>query len=90
MTRKGTIYLLLSEIRKLENASAESSVTLIEHSPYIIEKILDHLRLEGSFMKGLVATKHESPIVRNAEKGRYEKVLKDLFPGESSKIFERS
>ena len=88
VTRKGTIYLLLDEIKKLEKASSNSSATLIEHSPYIFGKILDHLRLEDSFMKGLVTNKHELPIVRDAEKERYEKVLKHLFPGESSKIFE--
>ncbi|KAL7546509.1 hypothetical protein ACHAWF_009842, partial [Thalassiosira exigua] len=57
VTRKGTIYLLLDRIKKLEKADKES-VALIEHSPYCFEKILDHLRLEGSFMKGLVKTKH--------------------------------
>lgn len=90
VTRKGPIYLPPDEINKLEKASAESSVTLIEHNPYIFQKILDHLRLVGSFMKGLVTTGHELPIVRDAEKGRYKKLLKHLFPGGSSKISENS
>mmetsp|Transcript_14090 Transcript_14090/g.25676 ORF Transcript_14090/g.25676 Transcript_14090/m.25676 type:complete len:619 (+) Transcript_14090:91-1947(+) len=87
VTRKGTIYLLLDEIKKLEKAGHDS-VILVEHSPYCFQKILDHLRLEGPFMKGLVKTKHGLPVIRDGEKGRYQKVLKHLFPGESSKIFQ--
>ena len=87
MTKKGTIYLILDEIKKLEKANNSGGETLIEHSPYCFEKVLDHLRLEASFMKGLVKTKHGLPVVRSGEKGRYEKVVNHLFPGESSKIF---
>ena len=76
----------MDEIKKLEKAGNET-VVLIEHSPYCFEKILDHLRLEGSFVKGLVKTKHGQPVVRDGEKGRYKKVLNHLFPGDSSKIF---
>ncbi|KAL9178310.1 hypothetical protein ACHAXT_001738 [Thalassiosira profunda] len=86
VSRKGTIYLLLDRIRRLELDSRETA-TLIEHSPYCFEKILDHLRLEGSFVKGLVKNKHCLPVVRSTEKGRYEKVLQHLFPGDSAKIF---
>mmetsp|Transcript_2677 Transcript_2677/g.4141 ORF Transcript_2677/g.4141 Transcript_2677/m.4141 type:complete len:596 (+) Transcript_2677:98-1885(+) len=89
VTRKGTIYLLLDEIKKLEKAGHDS-VILVEHSPYCFQKILDHLRLEGPFMKGLVKTKHGLPVIRDGEKGRYQKVLKHLFPGESSNIFENA
>eukprot|EP00579_Thalassiosira_antarctica_P009335 CAMPEP_0201910044 /NCGR_PEP_ID=MMETSP0903-20130614/1566_1 /ASSEMBLY_ACC=CAM_ASM_000552 /TAXON_ID=420261 /ORGANISM="Thalassiosira antarctica, Strain CCMP982" /LENGTH=597 /DNA_ID=CAMNT_0048444633 /DNA_START=61 /DNA_END=1854 /DNA_ORIENTATION=- len=87
ISRKGLIYLLLDEIKKLKKASNDS-VTLIEHSPYCFEKILDHLRLEGYFMQGLVETKPELPVVRDDEKRRYQKVVHHLFPGESSKIFQ--
>ena len=66
---------------------SRGSITLIEHSPYCFEKILDHLRMEGSFVKGLVKTKHSLPVVRSNEEGRYQKVLQHLFPGDSSKIF---
>jgi len=86
VARKGTIYLLLDKIKKLEKDGKDSAI-LIEHSPYCFQKILDHLRLEKSFMKGLVKTKHGMPVVRNNEQGRYQKVLNHLFPGESSKIF---
>jgi len=87
VTRKGTIYLLLDEIKKLEKAG-DDSVALIEHSPYCFEKIIDHLRMEGSYMKGLVKTKHGLPVVRDGEKGRFQKVVNHLFPGESSTIFQ--
>jgi hypothetical protein len=42
--RVGTLALLLKEIEKLNKAS-EDIVTLIEHSPYCFDKILNHLRL---------------------------------------------
>ncbi|KAL3770133.1 hypothetical protein ACHAW5_009674 [Stephanodiscus triporus] len=38
-------YLILVEIKMLKQASQEI-VTLIEHSPYCLGKILDHLRLK--------------------------------------------
>mmetsp|Transcript_2860 Transcript_2860/g.5250 ORF Transcript_2860/g.5250 Transcript_2860/m.5250 type:complete len:346 (-) Transcript_2860:331-1368(-) len=86
VARKGTIYLLLDEIKKLQMSDNDTE-TLIEHSPYCFEKILDHLRLETWFTMGLVKTKHGLPVVRASEKTRYDKVLRHLFPGESSKIF---
>jgi len=87
VAKKGTIYLLLDEIKKLEKASGDRA-TLIEHSPYCFGKILDHLRLEASFTKGLVKSKHGLPMIRDCEKGRYQTVLDHLFPGGSSKIFQ--
>ena len=86
VARKGTIYLLLNEIKKLETATNDSTI-LIEHSPYCFEKVLDHLRMEGSFIKGLVKTKHGLPVVKDSEKGRFQKVVNHLFPGEGSKMF---
>ena len=85
VTKIGTVYLLLDEIRKLETSSHDS-VTLIEHSPYCFGKILDYLRLEGSFVKNLVPTKPELPVVCESEKARFQKVVKHFFPGNSSKF----
>ena len=43
-TQTGTLCLFLKEIKMLGNASLDV-VTLIEHSPYCVDKILDYLRL---------------------------------------------
>jgi len=86
VTRKGTIFYLLSEIEKLKVPPGTASI-LIEHSPYCFEKIIDHLRLEDLFIKGLIENKPRSPVVRASEKGRFEKVVKHYFPGDTSKSF---
>eukprot|EP00970_Alexandrium_tamarense_P011712 scaffold2566_cov125-Alexandrium_tamarense.AAC.15 len=83
--KKGTIHLLLGEIRRLKRDRSNTTV-LIEHSPYCFEKMIDFLRVEGSYIKGLVELKPEKPIVRKAEKSRFEKVVKHYFPGESCKM----
>lgn len=83
--KKGTIHLLLGEIRRLKKDRSNTTV-LIEHSPYCFEKMIDFLRVEGSYIKGLVELKPEKPTVRKAEKSRFEKVVKHYFPGESCKM----
>lgn len=84
VTRKPTIYFLLNEIKKIESASSNPEI-LIEHSPYCFEKIIDHLRLENAYVKNLVKTEPEKPIVRASERARFEKVVKHYFPGDYSK-----
>jgi hypothetical protein len=84
ITKRGTIAYFLSEVKKLERAHGDAAV-LIEHSPYCFEKIIDHLRLESLFVKGLVKTKPGMPNVKGSEKSRFEKVVKHYFPGDSSK-----
>eukprot|EP00956_Cyclotella_meneghiniana_P010178 scaffold14046_cov76-Cyclotella_meneghiniana.AAC.7 len=86
VTRKGTIAYLLSEIEKLKAVPGTASI-LIEHSPYCFEKIIDHLRLENLFINCLIENKPCPPVVRASEKGRFEKVVKHYFPGDSSKSF---
>eukprot|EP00804_Cyclotella_cryptica_P008481 CCRYP_003982-RA/>CCRYP_003982-RA protein AED:0.17 eAED:0.20 QI:0/0/0/1/1/1/2/0/165 len=85
ITKKGTIAYLFAEIKRLARAQGQN-VVLIEHSPYCFGKIIDHLRLESMFVKGLVDHKPEVPTVRASEKSRFEKVVKHYFPGESSKF----
>jgi len=85
VTKKGTTAYILAEIKKLARAQGQN-VVLIEHSPYCFEKIIDHLRLESMFVKGLVDGKPEMPTLRASEKSRFEKVVKHYFPGDSSKF----
>ncbi|EJK72233.1 hypothetical protein THAOC_06252, partial [Thalassiosira oceanica] len=87
VVRKGTIYLLLKEIKTLEETGGGAEV-LIEQSPYCVNLIVDHLRLESAFMKDLVARKHPAPVVCESEKERFHKVVKHFFPGQGSEIFE--
>mmetsp|Transcript_32057 Transcript_32057/g.65819 ORF Transcript_32057/g.65819 Transcript_32057/m.65819 type:complete len:173 (-) Transcript_32057:230-748(-) len=85
VTQKGLLYFLLKEIKKLEEMD-ECPVTFIEHSPYCFGKIVDYLRLKAAFKRGLISFDPARPIVREAEKGRFEKVVKYFFPGESSQF----
>ena len=81
--RVGTLALLMKEIEKLNKAS-QDIVTLIEHSPYCIDKILNHLRLMQLHSIGLIDKKPTMPKVRL--KQRFEKVVKYYFPGNVAKI----
>jgi hypothetical protein len=81
--RVGTLALLMKEIEKLNKAS-QDIVTLIEHSPYCIDKILNHLRLMQLHSIGLIDKKPTMPKVRL--KQRFEKVVKYYFPGDVAKI----
>ena len=83
--RAGTLCLLLKEIEKLDKAS-QDIVTLIEHSPYCIDKILNHLRLMQLHSIGLIDKKPTLPKVDESQKQRFEKVVKYYFPGDVAKI----
>eukprot|EP00984_Skeletonema_dohrnii_P025463 scaffold14635_cov112-Skeletonema_dohrnii-CCMP3373.AAC.3 len=82
VTRAGTICLLLKEIKVLEQKSQDVS-TLIEHSPYCFGKILDYLRLTHFHSQKLIK-EPLLPIISLALIGRFEKVVKYYFPGETS------
>jgi hypothetical protein len=84
VVRVGTLALLVKEIEKLDKASQEI-VTLIEHSPYCIDKILNHLRLMQLHSIGLIIKKPALPEVDESQKQRFEKVVKYYFPGDSAK-----
>jgi hypothetical protein len=86
VTKRGTIFYILSEIEKLKRTRGEAATILVEHSPYCFERIIDHLRVESMFLKGLIQNKPGLPVVRASEKSRFEKVVKHYFPGDSSKI----
>ena len=83
--RAGTLCLLLKEIEKLDKASQEI-VTLIEHSPYCFDKILNHLRLMQLDSIGLIVKEPTLPKVDESQKPRFEKVVKYYFPGNAAKI----
>jgi hypothetical protein len=83
--RAGTLCLILDEIKTLKQASQEI-VTLIEHSPYCFGKILDYLRLKRLHSLGLLGQGPTIPRVCDAQKIRFEKVVKYYFPGDSSKF----
>ena len=83
--RAGTLCLLLKEIEKLDKAS-QDIVTLIEHSPYCIDKILNHLRLMQLHSIGLIDKEPSLPEVDESQKQRFEKVVKYYFPGDVTKI----
>jgi hypothetical protein len=83
--RAGTLCLILDEIKMLKQASKEI-VTLIEHSPYCFGKILDYLRLKRLNSLGLLGQGPIMPRVCDAQKNRFEKVVKYYFPGDSSKF----
>jgi hypothetical protein len=83
--RAGTLCLLLKEIEKLDKAS-QDIVTLIEHSPYCIDKILNHLRLMQLHSIGLIDKEPCLPAVDESQKQRFEKVVKYYFPGDVAKI----
>jgi hypothetical protein len=83
--RVGTLALLVKEIEKLDKAS-QDIVTLIEHSPYCFDKILNHLRLMQLNSIGLIVNKPNLPEVDESQKQRFEKVVKYYFPGDAAKI----
>jgi hypothetical protein len=83
--RVGTLALLMKEIEKLNKAS-QDIVTLIEHSPYCFDKILNHLRLMQLHSIGLIDKEHTLPKVDESQKPRFEKVVNYYFPGSAAKI----
>ena len=83
--RVGTLALLLKEIDELKRAS-QDIVTLIEHSPYCFDKILNHLRLIQLHSIGLIVKKPTVPEVDESQRQRFEKVVKYYFPGDVAKI----
>jgi hypothetical protein len=83
--RVGTLALLMKEIEKLDKASQET-VTLIEHSPYCFDKILNHLRLMHLHSIGLIVKEPALPKVDESQKPRFEKVVNYYFPGSAAKI----
>jgi hypothetical protein len=83
--RAGTLCLLLKEIEKLDKAS-QDIVTLIEHSPYCIDKMLNHLRLMQLHSIGLIDKEPCLPAVDESQKPRFEKVVNYYFPGHVAKI----
>lgn len=82
--RAGTLCLLLEEIKMLKQASSDN-MTLIEHSPYCFGKIVDYLRLKQLHSQGLVE-EPDRPTVCDSQKGRFEKVVRYYFPGDSAKF----
>jgi hypothetical protein len=82
--RAGTLCLLKKEIETLEKAS--QAVTLIDHCPYCFGKILDYLRMKQAHSLGL-AGEPSLPEVVEAQKKRFEKVVKFYFPGDAAKHF---
>ena len=82
--RAGTLCLLKKEIETLEKAS--QAVTLIDHCPYCFGKILDFLRMKQAHSLGL-ADEPSLPEVVEAQKKRFEKVVKFYFPGDAAKHF---
>ncbi|KAL7523885.1 hypothetical protein ACHAWF_000722 [Thalassiosira exigua] len=84
ITRTGTLYLLLEEIKNLEKAS-QTVATFIEHSLYCFGTILDYLCLKHLHSKGLVEDL-ALPRVLQSEESRFEKVVKYYFPNNSVKF----
>ena len=60
--RVGRLALLLKEIERLDKATQET-VTLIEHSPYCLGEILNHLRLMQLHSIGLIVKEPTLPEV---------------------------
>jgi len=83
--RVGTLALLVNEIDELKRVCQEI-VTLIEHSPYCFDKILNHLRLLQLDSIGLIVKEPTLPKVDESQKQRFEKVVKYYFPGNAAKI----
>jgi hypothetical protein len=81
--QKGVLYLLLKEIKELEQKEL-NPVTFIEHSPYCFGKIIDYLRMKENYSHGLVDSEPAYPHIRSGERGKFEKIVKYYFPGESS------
>jgi len=84
VNRPGTLCLLAEEIQLLKQASLDVA-TLIEHSPYCFDKIIEYLRSKQLHSQGL-ADEPSLPVVCESQKGRYEKVVKYYFPGDSAKF----
>ena len=76
--RVGTFALLVKEIEKLDKA-CQDIVTLIEHSPYCFDKILNHLRLMQLHPVGLIVKEPTLPEVDESQMQRFEKVVKYYF-----------
>jgi hypothetical protein len=74
----------MNEIGELKRAS-QDIVTLIEHSPYCFDKILNHLRLMQLHSIGLIDKEPTLPKVNESQKPRFEKVVKYYFPGSAAK-----
>ena len=81
VSRPGTICLLMKAIKQLEKDADNFSV-LIEYSPYCFGKIVDHLRFQHAYSKGIVKGIY-LPTVRNDQMERYKKVVEYYFPGDS-------
>lgn len=81
--QKGLLYLLLKEIKDLEQKELYP-VTFIEHSPYCFGKIIDYLRMKENYSNGLVDSEPAYPQVCSGEKGKFEKIVRYYFPGECS------
>ena len=80
----GTLCLLLDKIATLKQTNSDA-VTLIEHSPYCVGKIIDFLRLKSLHSQGLVE-EPTLPMVCSTQQTRYEKVVNYYFPGDSAKL----
>lgn len=91
VTRTATVYVLLNELKKLEdtNDAKRNPEILITHSAYCFEKIIDHLRLERAHKNDLVKTEPIRPIVCYTEKERFARVVKHYFPGKESEFLLR-
>mmetsp|Transcript_16 Transcript_16/g.39 ORF Transcript_16/g.39 Transcript_16/m.39 type:complete len:644 (-) Transcript_16:115-2046(-) len=91
VTRTATVYVLLNELKKLEDANdaKHNPEILITHSAYCFEKIIDHLRLERAHKNDLVKTEPIRPIVCYTEKERFARVVKHYFPGKESEFLLR-
>ncbi|KAL7544862.1 hypothetical protein ACHAWF_008226 [Thalassiosira exigua] len=82
MEREGTSCPLLEDVEELKHHM--NTGTLIEHSPYCFNKILDFLRSKRLHTLGL-AEEPTLPKVRDSKKGRFEKIVKYYFPGDAAK-----
>lgn len=76
------MLLLSKEINDLEQSSYP--VTFIEHSPYCFGKIIDYLRMKENHSNALVDSEPDYPTVRTGEKGKFEKIARYYFPGDTS------
>ncbi|KAL7469206.1 hypothetical protein ACHAXS_009451 [Conticribra weissflogii] len=88
MTRIGTIFLLLDEIKQSEKGSVHKKEIHIDHSPYCFEKIVDQLRLMRAYADGQIESKPPAPVVRECEKERFEKLVNHYFPDDSSRSID--
>jgi hypothetical protein len=83
--RVGTLALLLKEIEKLD-MSVRDFTTLIEHSPYCFDKILNFLRLKHLHACGLLASEPDLPEVCDTQRMRFENIVQYYFPGSLTKL----